>query len=972
VDNCRDLGNKVANITFKAGKSSEELTVIKQIDVESRFAGWISCFLPDSRYSNQNKLVRIELKGPDNTLRLRQVKVLGHFNSSQQQAMYEHQERQVFSPSTGKPIQQNFSPAFSGIKTRDDGSNGKVELCSIQQRNCEAETLRVFRLITGQVFGRLLEENMDIIDGHLPKNVIYNDPAPLQISELEAPTNQNKTTDSQHGSGSDLKEHVVGILFSRQKLTHLQKQICAHIVRAIRKEATRIREEWESSLCSASLPGESKVTKQGTSTDPGLSGNTIAPPLIVLDHEGPASSPDTYCFEMLSLVLALSGSSVGRSYIASQLGLVKDLLALLHTGTARIQRQVIGLLRRVLPEISPTSFGSILGIADLPPKDFSSLLMSSSQSALQSGNLPPSQDDTNGAENTFDMHKPGIIDVFLSCIAKALTLQVKVKGSVNTKESSISTLKNAGIGRQNIASCSLATAIHPRDPTGPRWWARGTLPKKIAEEIVCLLKDMTAGKLSEEWASMTKSAIAENILNLTHLDEKHRDSGECLRYPVVWLALASLCVLDKDHVEALSSGDWSAAGAAVEGGLIPPRPTCDNHDDNETLAVVVCDSCGNLCLDCDRFLHLHRKTKSHARQVFKEEEEAIKVDLHEGCGRAKLFWIMALADSLTLKAMVEFREGSNRSGKLAGLGGSGVIGTLGNNLCFSTCRFCGRQSSAEMPVLDSVCSDSDCIAFSHAACSKVLPCGHFCGGIVDEVECLPCLNGCSSTIMSTAVSRSVAELRQDADDMCMICFTDALSPIPSIQLNCGHVFHHHCCLAVLDKRWVGPRITFGFKNCPICKTKIEHVSLKWLLDPIEGLYEDVKKKSLMRLEYEGLSKCEAVTTKGARFYNDLTGFAIDRYAYYVCFKCGKAYYGGEAQCDADAGLGDTYNPEELVCGGCSDVSRAQMCPKHGTDYLEYKCRYCCSVAVFFCFGTTHFCNACHDDFQVRTYLLTCN
>ena len=44
-------------------------------------------------------------------------------------------------------------------------------------------------------------------------------------------------------------------------------------------------------------------------------------------------------------------------------------------------------------------------------------------------------------------------------------------------------------------------------------------------------------------------------------------------------------------------------------------------------------------------------------QVFKEEEEAIKVDLHEGCGRTKLFWIMALADSKTLKAMVEFREG---------------------------------------------------------------------------------------------------------------------------------------------------------------------------------------------------------------------------------------------------------------------------------------------------------------------------
>ena len=44
-------------------------------------------------------------------------------------------------------------------------------------------------------------------------------------------------------------------------------------------------------------------------------------------------------------------------------------------------------------------------------------------------------------------------------------------------------------------------------------------------------------------------------------------------------------------------------------------------------------------------------------QVFKEEEEAIKVDLHEGCGRTKLFWVMALADSKTLKAMVEFRVG---------------------------------------------------------------------------------------------------------------------------------------------------------------------------------------------------------------------------------------------------------------------------------------------------------------------------
>merc|ERR1719266_2837677 len=67
------------------------------------------------------------------------------------------------------------------------------------------------------------------------------------------------------------------------------------------------------------------------------------------------------------------------------------------------------------------------------------------------------------------------------------------------------------------------------------------------------------------------------------------------------------------------------------------------------------------------FLHLHRKTKGHQRQVFKEEEDAIKVDLHEGCGRTKLFWLLALADSLTLKAMVEFRDGSGRQSKVSNL-----------------------------------------------------------------------------------------------------------------------------------------------------------------------------------------------------------------------------------------------------------------------------------------------------------------
>ena len=39
----------------------------------------------------------------------------------------------------------------------------------------------------------------------------------------------------------------------------------------------------------------------------------------------------------------------------------------------------------------------------------------------------------------------------------------------------------------------------------------------------------------------------------------------------------------------------------------------------------------------------------------------------------------------------------------------------------------------------------------------------------------------------------------------------------------------------------------------------------------------------------------------------------------------QAYYGGEARCDEQAAGGDVYDPTELVCGGCSDVSMAQVC-----------------------------------------------
>ena len=68
---------------------------------------------------------------------------------------------------------------------------------------------------------------------------------------------------------------------------------------------------------------------------------------------------------------------------------------------------------------------------------------------------------------------------------------------------------------------------------------------------------------------------------------------------------------------------------------------------------------------------------------------------------------------------------------------------------------------------------------------------------------------------------------------------------------------------------------------------MEHEFLTEFLKPIGELLEDVKRKALMRLEYEGLHQTEAITLPGSRFYLDPEGFAMERYAYYVCFKCNK-------------------------------------------------------------------------------------
>jgi E3 ubiquitin-protein ligase MYCBP2 len=58
------------------------------------------------------------------------------------------------------------------------------------------------------------------------------------------------------------------------------------------------------------------------------------------------------------------------------------------------------------------------------------------------------------------------------------------------------------------------------------------------------------------------------------------------------------------------------------------------------------------------------------------------------------------------------------------------------------------------------------------------------------------------------------------------------------------------------------------------------------------LFDDIKRRSLERLKFEGLDKSDRITNPESAFFNKPLEFAIGTYAYYQCFKCKKPYFGG--------------------------------------------------------------------------------
>ena len=295
-----------------------------------------------------------------------------------------------------------------------------------------------------------------------------------------------------------------------------------------------------------------------------------------------------------------------------------------------------------------------------------------------------------------------------------------------------------------------------------------------------------------------------------------------------------------------------------------------------------------------------------------------------------------------------------------------------------------------------ICSAEECQErFSHA-CKQFLPCGHDCLGTECGTKpCIPCFEkGCSaysqrmdaskqpsnevSTTTTATTTTTTTTLppkpgsgsstrvvpfvsSQTSDEFCTICWAEPLAAAPCLLLACGHIVHFHCLEEKLSQRWPTPRISFAFMKCSLCQADVDHPhpTIQTLLAPLQKLQKELTRKFMDRMKIEGMANDARLVNEGGQFFRAPLKFAEHVLSYYMCYKCGKPYFGGVKRCEALAdhrGEVREVKREELICGSCVDKT---TCAKHGSDYIQFKCRYCCNAAVWFCWGTTHFCDTCH-------------
>ena len=253
--------------------------------------------------------------------------------------------------------------------------------------------------------------------------------------------------------------------------------------------------------------------------------------------------------------------------------------------------------------------------------------------------------------------------------------------------------------------------------------------------------------------------------------------------------------------------------------------------------------------------------------------------------------------------------------------------------------------------------------------------------------------GTQNVCGSSPVSVTIPPTHQTHEEPCCICYTDPLKGRGCLQLSsCGHVFHLDCILERLKHRWPTKRISFHYLCCPVCGVEMQAKALEEVLRPHLAFKGYITTMILSRIEAEGLKKCDALTSPTSEYFKNPVAYGMRYLSFYNCHKCACPYFGGFNWCDAvvlppdgalarneEEGANDEEDADnahaapsikdsEYCCNDCTVGREKSNCVVHGRHFIQYKCRYCCSVARWFCWGTTRFCNACHAAQVAGNYL----
>jgi E3 ubiquitin-protein ligase MYCBP2 len=233
---------------------------------------------------------------------------------------------------------------------------------------------------------------------------------------------------------------------------------------------------------------------------------------------------------------------------------------------------------------------------------------------------------------------------------------------------------------------------------------------------------------------------------------------------------------------------------------------------------------------------------------------------------------------------------------------------------------------------------------NNLGCQKILSCGHKCLGVNKEIICPPCLDKKCNNYGGINL--------QDTESVCYLCLKK-LNTSPIVCLSCNHYLHYLCIQNKINRgvNLYGQKLNFNFIKCEFCHILFDCPFLPDIHNKIEyykTIYKQTQEKIKERIAIEKL----APNKKN-----------YDLFTFFLCYKCHKPYYVGKNNNKKENFFLLKYKniEKDCLCGKDSfiyDEMNDKTCKKHGIEYVEYKCKYCCNMASRFQ-SQTHLCEKCY-------------